>query len=330
MRSRLAEASLEVGFDPQAAAKLVQEARGAYSVVQAALNASGVTEALNRAEQAARSGDEPALAAAGAQAWTALLGAAYGQLEDSVRSGNVEGARDWLAVREYRLASPLSRLSADSTTALEDLSAGKITPEQALTAVRSDVLDGYQSRFNDALRELQAAQARGFLTLSAEKKALAQGYFEVLEPAYAGQRSQTEALAMTGQLASLPASLAAVQQRLEGFRAAPLSEKERNGRTVQVLRFLSLVPVEYGRGVKADGSRAIVTSEVEVNEARTFHAGAVSALSDIAPLLPDPAQARALTAGLNALGAALSPEAMKTTVGAISSGVASRPSRSSW
>ncbi|GAA0514589.1 FTR1 family protein [Deinococcus depolymerans] len=313
MRSRLAEATLEVSFDPPAAAQLVREARRASGAVPA-LNGSQVPAALARAEQAARRGDAPALAAAGAQAWTALLRESYTQLERSLAAGDVRAASDWLVVREYRSASPLSRLNADATTALQDLSAGKITARQALSAVHSDLLDAYQSRLNDALRELRVAQERSFTTLSAENKALAQGYFRLLEAPYAAQRGPQAARQMTAQLAALPASLPAVQAALEGFRAAPLSELERNGRSAQVVRFLSLVPVEYARGVNMNGPHAVVTHEVEVNEARTFHAGAVSALSDIAPLLPDQARARQLTAALHALGGQLSPQAMKRSV----------------
>ena len=41
-----------------------------------------------------------------------------------------------------------------------------------------------------------------------------------------------------------------VRSVLEGFRAAPLSADEQARRAGQMLRFLSLVPVEYGRGVR--------------------------------------------------------------------------------
>ncbi|MFC6663952.1 FTR1 family protein [Deinococcus radiopugnans] len=71
------------------------------------------------------------------------------------------------------------------------------------------------------------------------------------------------------------------------------------------------MPVEYARGVKLDGGRAVVTQEVEVGEARTFLGGAVSALADIAPLLPDGDAGRTLSSDFAALNASLSPQAMK-------------------
>ncbi|THF71569.1 iron permease [Deinococcus sp. Arct2-2] len=320
VRARLADAGLEVGFDRAEAARLVGEAGRTFALVVPQWKAADpaatqeAQTALGAAARAAAAGDEPALAQARAGAWTALLRAANSGLEASVKAGNADAARDWLAVREFRVVSPLTRLNADATGAVEALAAGKITPEVALKAVRADVLDGYQARFGDALRDLGTSQARGFRTLAAEQRALAQGYFRLLEPAYAAQRSGAQAQALSADLAALPASLGRVQAALEGFRAAPLGDREVRARAAQVTRFLALVPLEYGRGVKLDGGQAVVAQEVEVNEARTFLAGATAALADIAPLLPDQPQARRLSTGFAALTATLAPQTMKAAV----------------
>lgn len=317
VRSSLAEAGLEVSFDRAEAARLVGQAQGAYQTVEKEWEnadpaaAHEVSAALTAADAAARTGNEIALNRAGAAAWTALLRGAYTGLEASVQSGNADAARDWLAAREFRVASPLTRLNADATGALEALAAGTLKPDAALKAVRSDVLDGYQARLSDALRELETSQARGFRTLAAGQAALAQGYFQLLRPAYMAQNGDAAAARLDTQFAGLPRTLGAVQTSLAGFRAAPLSEREVTARASQVTRFLSLVPVEYARGVKLDGSRAVVTQEVEVGEARTFLGGAVSALADIAPLLPDGDAARTLSSDFAALNASLSPQAMK-------------------
>ena len=61
-----------------------------------------------------------------------------------------------------------------------------------------------------------------------------------------------------------------MEDRLNNFRAAPLSPAEQSRRAGQLLRFLSLVPVEYERGV-IDGP---VTKDLEIQEAITFHTGA--------------------------------------------------------
>ena len=49
--------------------------------------------------------------------------------------------------------------------------------------------------------------------------------------------------------------VAPVQTALAGFRAAPLSADEQARRAGQLFRFLSLVPLEYGRGVRGERSR---------------------------------------------------------------------------
>ncbi|MFC5848009.1 FTR1 family protein [Deinococcus petrolearius] len=320
MRARLADAALELDFDRASAAALVGQARAAFAGVQGAWVVADpaatreVDAALNAAAGAAQAGDTPALGRAGAAAWTALLRGAYTGLETALRAGDAGAARDWLAVREFRVASSLTRLNADATGAVEALAQGKVTPQDALNAVRSDVLDGYQARLQGALRDLQTSRARGFRTLAAEQAALAQGYFALLRPAYAAQRGDAAATALTGQFAALPGSLGAVTAALEGFRAAPLSMREVQARASQATRFLSLVPVEYARGVKAGGAGAVVTQPVEVNEARTFLNGAVAAYADLAPLLRDQTVARALGRDLAALNASLSPQALATAV----------------
>ena len=71
----------------------------------------------------------------------------------------------------------------------------------------------------------------------------------------------------------------ASRRALAAFRAAPLTEAELVQRAGQLDRFLRLVPIEYGRGVK-DGR---VTLDFEIQEAVTFRDGAASAFTDLAP-----------------------------------------------
>ena len=75
----------------------------------------------------------------------------------------------------------------------------------------------------------------------------------------------------------------AVDEVLHGFRAAPLSREEEVRRAGQFLRFLALVPVEYGRGV-ADGK---VTVPFEIQEAVTFRDGAAQAFADLESVLTE-------------------------------------------
>ncbi|RIK35522.1 MAG: iron permease, partial [Chloroflexi bacterium] len=153
----------------------------------------------------------------------------------------------------------------------------------------------YQTRLAETLADLRAADAQGFATRRAEAAALAQGYFAILTPAYAALRGQAAAQSATAAFAdlrmaalrgapptdTLAGTLAEVDAALHGFRAAPLSPAEQKRRAGQMLRFLSLVPVEYGRGVR-DGQVAI---DLEVREAITFGDFAALAFADLRDLM---------------------------------------------
>ncbi len=98
----------------------------------------------------------------------------------------------------------------------------------------------------------------------------------------------------------MPAALARVDARLEGFRAAPLSADETLRRAGQLDRFLRLVSIEYGRGVS--GGR--VTKDFEIQEAITFRDGAAAAFADLEPrlLARDRAATRRVKGALASLG----------------------------
>ena len=312
MRAGLADAAIEVSYDPAQAVRLVQNAQTTYlQQLDAPLRAEAprVADAIRAdfavALKAAQAGNEPAYAAAQARLWTLWLGGAYAALEQQVQAGQASAARDWLATREFRQASRFTRLNADATTAVEGLAAGKVTPAAALAAVRADLLDGYQARMNDALAGVQDAAARGYRTRTAEQSALAQGYFALLAPAYRAAKGEAALSELRSELKTLPAGLKAVRTGLEGFRAAPLSEREQRLRAGQVARFLALVPVEYGRAVSSDAGSVTVKRDIEVTEARTFLAGATSAYTDLAPLLKDQAAVKATQAQLSALSVRL-------------------------
>jgi high-affinity iron transporter len=93
--------------------------------------------------------------------------------------------------------------------------------------------------------------------------------------------------------------VAAAAATLDGFTAGPFTDAEAARRAQQLLRFLALVPVEYGRGV--DGTR--VTRSFEIREAVAFAGGAGAALGDLGPQLAkrDPRRAAQARAGLGEL-----------------------------
>lgn len=247
--------------------------------------------ALEAAADAAAKGDETRFVAAGASLQTALYGVGYQEALAALQRGDTATAGDWLLLREFREVSRFERLKSDSTLALADLGAGKIDAATARATVQVDLLDTYQARMDVALHDLRLSDTRTLASSRAQYAALAEGYFAILAPLYREQRGDAALLsAQTAFVTMLEEAqagrtvkdqLAVVDEALRGFRAAPLSPAEQTRRANQLLRFIALVPVEYGRGVK-DGR---VTIALEIQEASTFRDGAAAAFNDLRSIL---------------------------------------------
>lgn len=297
-----------------AAAEAVIDGEFGHSLAAADPEAAArLHAALAAMTEAVTADDAPAFAAARAQAWTAVLAASYHIVEQAVQAGDAATAQAWLLVREFRTASRFARPNGDATVALVGFANGEVDGETVQQFLRADLYDTYQARLNEALRELALADASGFATRRAELAGLAGGYFAILAPAYAEQRGEAALAAAQAAFASLlqdalagsdmQASSAAVYGALEGFRAAPLSPEEQARRAGQLLRYIYLVPLEYGRGV----SNGQVTLQFEIQEAVTFHEAAVAAFEDLRDVLAliDPAATGDTATTLQSMGAHL-------------------------
>lgn len=316
LRAALFAAQMDFTRDPAESAVQLAKAEAAYVETLAAplADADPAADARLRAgfqtlKTALADADPAWFAAARAQVWTALLAGSVTVVEQATRAGEVSLAQTWLPVREFRTATRFSRPSADATLALTDLAADTLPPEDALIAVRADLLDTYQARLAQALRDLTTADASDFSVRRAELAALAEGYFAILAPAYAEQRGPDALAATAGAFTRLLAAALAgddlaqalepVETALDNFRAAPLSSKEEARRAGQLLRYISLVPIEYGRGV----ANGWVTQDFEIQEAITFLEGAQAAFDDLESLLAaqDAAQTAQAAAHLTTL-----------------------------
>ena len=132
-----------------------------------------------------RGGPGPfALEIARAATWTAILGEAARRAHAATAAGDVETARAWLLVREFRKPTRFTRPGADATLALAALEEGRLAADAAAAAVRADLLDTYQARLRAALESVSAAGGEGFDISRSGAAALARGYFDVLSPAY--------------------------------------------------------------------------------------------------------------------------------------------------
>jgi high-affinity iron transporter len=283
--------------------------------------------ALAAAVRAARAGDATRLAAARGTLRAALFRGAFATTLAHVVRGDASAARDWLLLREFRTATRFTRPGADATLALARLQAGRLTAAATRGAVAKDLLDAYQARLRELLDDAARGEERDLPVRRAEASAQAAGYFEILAPRYRqdrGAAAQARAEAAFARLRRTAleggAPFVAARDRavgaLEGFTAAPFMPEEAARRAQQLLRFLALVPVEYGRGVR-DGR---VTLDFEVQEAVAFRTGAQGAFADLRDQLAkrDRARTAAAGAGLDRLGAVVD-EATKRQQGVTSS-----------
>ena len=152
-------------------------------------NLKALEAALEDAEQAVAEGDEVGLAAARGEALAALRHGAYDVAIDATAGGQVERARAWLLIRDFRQITRFTRPGVDATSALDDLEAGEITPDEAVLSVRKDLYDAYQTRLTTFLDEADQASQRGYNATLAESAALVNGYWEIISPEFESQRS---------------------------------------------------------------------------------------------------------------------------------------------
>jgi high-affinity iron transporter len=319
LRSGLFEAqsALIVG-GPSQASRAIAAARAGYarrlSPELRAADASAdrdVRRALAAAARAARAGDDTRLAAARGAARAAVFRGAFAATLAAVDRGDARSARDWLLLREFRTATRFTRPGADATVAVAQLQRGRLTRAAAHAAVAKDLLDAYQARLRELLDDAARGEERDLPVRRAEAAAQADGYFAILASRYRQDRgaaalsgaedafAQLRATALAGG-ASFTAARSAAVGSLDGFTAAPFTAEEAARRAQQLLRFLALVPVEYGRGVRDRR----VTLDFEVQEAVAFRTGAQGAFADLRDQLAkrDRARADAAAQGLDRLG----------------------------
>lgn len=287
-----AQLALLAGEDDAAAAAVAQAAESAAELDELPAGSfAQLQTALQQAATAVANGDQVELAGARGLAKGAVYWGSYVLIRRSVLEGQGETARQWLLVREFRPSTRFSRPGADATLALRHLSDGSIAANEVLAQIDADLLDTYQARLSENVAT--AADPAEQTTRRAESAGVAAAYWRMLAPAYAEQNGEAAAAELTATAdALLPAIVAGntvatdqlagvLRETLESFRAAPLSPDDQARRAGQLLRYLTLVPIEYERGVK--GNTVMVDREIQ--EAVTFMAGAQAAFTDLRPIL---------------------------------------------
>ena len=247
--------------------------------------------ALDGADRAIAATDPVALATAYGTAVAVLRRGAYEVTLAQTERDDPRSARQWLLIRDFRQATRFTRPGVDATTALDALEAGDLSPADAATQIRKDLLDAYQSRLVEYLDEAATESERGYEPAVAESLAVAAGYWGMLAPEYREQRGAAEreradaVFAALPGYASTPKQVPAAVEDAEGllnhFTAAPFTPEEQARRAQQLIRFIDLIPVEYDHGV----SGTEVTTPFEITEGIAFVDAAQSALNDLSPEL---------------------------------------------
>ncbi len=294
VRSSLSDALHLLSSQPARSKNKIDEALKRYRTDLAAdiaaadaSSSSRIDEGFALAQEAAANHDKRRLAEAKSQIWTGILGASYTIVHQSMDHGDADKAEEWLKLREYRKTTRFSLPSTDATLAVSNYKQGIVSKEEAVTLIDSDLLDTYQGRLQKAVQDLRDASAKGFTVRMAENIALIEGYFHILAPAFQEQAGEQNLNALNAMMKELGATvrsgkdpaqkLEQLEKALQGFRAAPLSQEEKTRRAGQLMRFLSLVPVEYGRGVR----NGHIVRDFEIVEAVTFTEAASVAFTDL-------------------------------------------------
>ncbi|PID87153.1 MAG: iron permease [Chloroflexi bacterium] len=256
-----------------------------------AVSEEAVQEAIEMARQGIVEDNSNMLAAAKGHGRTAVLLGSYLQTIAAIEAGDVEMAQAWLLVRDFRTSTRFERPGADATLALNMLAEGELSVEEAQARVTADLFDTYQGKMQETL--VAAADENQFPGRRSESASLTQGYWRILADSFAEQvgaesRSQVDAdfagllaAAIAEDEAATQEYAASLQGAVQNFRAAALSTEELVRRTGQLIRYMSLVPIEYERGVE-DGK---VFLAFEIQEAVTFMSGAQAAFADLRPTL---------------------------------------------
>ena len=298
IRSSLFDARTGLLLDGNSEQRDIAKANAALSgalerglAADAPANLKELRGALADAERAIEQDDPVGLASAYGTAVAALRAGAMEVTTAAAAEGEVERAREWLLIRDFRQATRFTRPGVDATTALDQLETGDIEPDDAVTQIRKDLLDAYQARLLEYLDEAATEADRDFDPAVAESLAFAAGYWKLLAPEYEEQRGAAARAEADRAFAALPAlartpekvpdATAEAQELLAHFTAAPFTDEELARRAQQMIRFVDLIPVEYDHGV----SGTEVTTPFEITEGIAFADAATSALSDLSPVL---------------------------------------------
>lgn len=213
----------------------------------------------------------------------------------AVEQSNVDAARVWLVLRERRPATRIGVPDAPSAAAAAALTAGTIDASEAARVLRDDLTNTTSVVLHDRLAQAVRAANAGLDESAAVHAAGAAAAWHLLAPPNAAvDRLDRLARQNPVDVAALARTADAVDRALDELPSSELDVEQATAIAGKLNRFIELVPVEYGRGVR-DGA---VSSELEIQEARSFLRGATDAWTALEPTaraLDDAASERVTT-----------------------------------
>lgn len=220
-------------------------------------------EAVDAFAGAAGRWDPAAAASARARIWTGLVDGAFRAALARLDEGKTQEAAGWLNIREY------ARTSRDTAAsiAMREVLAGRMAPGDARSVIETELLGVYAGELRKAVAEARGHLAAGYGVQLAGALARAGGLHALLSESLAARLGTQEANRIAEafarldgpdrpQGAGLDALLVRIETLLATYAPASLSPEERDRRVRLLARFVALVPVEYGKGVR-DGEIAI-------------------------------------------------------------------------
>lgn len=267
-----------------------------------------IIEAFSEALVALEEQSANAFAVARGKLSVAIVEGGFTAALSALERGDGPTAREWLRLREYRRSTRVEAASDPAAQAVTEFESGLLDSNAALAAVTADLRDTYFFRLREALSAVEEAAEKEFGVRAGELAGRADGYFQLLRDDIAAQLGEAGAAQLEAEFARLsahltsgawqavPEQVARLRQSLNTYQPVRRSAAELARRAELLHLYVELTWIEYRDGVR-DGQ---VTIPIEYQEARTFHAQAVTLYEELLPNISaaDPAASERLGAVL--------------------------------
>lgn len=218
--------------------------------------ADDIARAVDDFGEAVSSWNPADAAAARALIWTAMIDGSFRAALASLERGQPADAAAWLNIREY------ARTSRDTaaTIAMREVLAGRLDAGEARAAIMAELLGVYAGELRRAIGEARTHLAAGYDVQFAAARFRAVGLHRLLSDNI-GARLGAGAPAVADMFARLAATdpsdrqaldglLAGIERALATYAPTSLAPGQRDRRVRLLARFIGMVPVEYGKGVR--------------------------------------------------------------------------------